>query len=52
MTFTITYTPVLLDLKLNGLSLTPVNDYSISGTTITFVTAPNNGDTLRAVYWT
>lgn len=51
--FTLSETPIendAVELFLDGLYLTPTTDYSISGTTITMVTAPALGQTLRASY--
>lgn len=50
--FTLANTPVTGSVKvfLNGLRMKPTVDYNISGTTITFVTAPATSDTLIADY--
>jgi hypothetical protein len=54
-TFTLAFTPspvASLDLYRNGLLLTQSVDYSISGSTVTFLTGaiPQTGDSLTAVY--
>lgn len=50
--FSITYTPIAnsVNVYLDGLYLTPTTDYSISNTTITMVTAPAYGQSLRVSY--
>jgi hypothetical protein len=51
--FTLANTPSVtasLHLLLDGIVLIPTTDYSISGSTITFVTAPALGQFLRATY--
>lgn len=51
--FTISQTPLegeTVDVFLDGLKQIPTTDYSISGTTITFVTAPVAGQNLRVDY--
>lgn len=54
VTFTIANTPITgsVELYLNGLWQTPggSNDYTISGSTLTYITAPATGDILRANY--
>lgn len=53
VTFTLGTAPTSLaafSLYQDGLLLEPTADYSVSGTTITMVTAPNFGQTLYAVY--
>ncbi len=37
-------------LYMNGLALSPIDDYTITGTTVSFVEAPWTGDKLRASY--
>ena len=39
-----------LQIYMNGLALTPGEDYDLMGTTVTFVEAPWPGDKLRASY--
>jgi len=50
--FTLANTPVSgsVSLYLNGVQQVPTTDYTISGSTITFVTAPFTGDYLKAIY--
>ncbi len=51
--FTLSQTPLedaAVDVYLDGLKQIPTTDYSISGTTITFVTAPSIGQILRVEY--
>jgi hypothetical protein len=51
--FTLAQTPLegeSVDVYLDGLKQIPTTDYSISGTTITFVTAPVAGQNLRVDY--
>lgn len=51
--FTLAQTPVeneAVDVYLDGLKQIPTTDYSISGTTITFVSAPVAGQNLRVDY--
>ena len=50
--FTLANTPVSGTLRVyqNGQRITLTTDYTLSGTTITFVTAPETGDILRADY--
>lgn len=51
--FTLASAPSHVLLSLNGLVLKPVDDYSISGSTITFDVAavlPESGDNLLATY--
>jgi hypothetical protein len=51
--FTLAFTPVENDavtVFLNGLFQRPTTDYSISGTTITFVTAPPVASDVRTSY--
>lgn len=50
--FTISETPIseTQNLYLNGIFQTEVSDYTLSGTTITFVTAPQTGDELTITY--
>lgn len=51
--FTLAHTPVTtasVDLTLDGIRLIYTTDYTISGATITMVTAPATGQTLQAVY--
>lgn len=49
--FTLANTPPSgIDLFQDGIYLTPTTDYSVSGTTITMVTAPATGQSLYAVY--
>lgn len=51
--FSLSQTPVendAVEIYLNGLYLTYTTDYTISGTTITMVTAPVVGQVLRASY--
>jgi hypothetical protein len=53
LVFTISQTPVqnaAVDVYLNGLKQIPTTDYSVSGTTITFVVAPVIGQSLRVDY--
>lgn len=52
VTFNLSTTPLINSLLIfvNGLYQTPIENYSVSGTTITFVAAPQVGDNLRAVY--
>ncbi|RPG97288.1 MAG: DUF4815 domain-containing protein [Candidatus Pelagibacter sp. TMED165] len=50
-TFTLSSSPSsvhLLSIKKNGLKLQPVDDFTVSGTTLTMVTAPASGATLVA----
>lgn len=54
VTFTLSLTPQeneAVHLFLDGLHLTLTTHYSISGTTITMVTAPVLGQELQAEYW-
>lgn len=53
VTFTLAHTPISGTemVFLNGQCLNPTGDYSISGGTITFVTAPATGDILRVTYF-
>lgn len=54
VTFTLSSTPVAdkaVELKLNGLTQRQGTDYTISGSTITFTTAPTTGQSVYAVYW-
>jgi hypothetical protein len=51
--FTLAETPVeneAVDVFLDGLKQIPGTDYSVSGVTITFTTAPAVGQTLRVDY--
>lgn len=50
--FTISHAPILetQNLYLNGIFQTEVSDYTLSGTTITFITAPQTGDELTISY--
>ena len=50
--FTLAFTPTTGSLHLfrNGLLQLPAIDYTLSGTTITYLVAPPNGNTLRASY--
>lgn len=51
--FTLAHTPnpaASLCLFLNGQLLTYTEDYTLSGNTITFVTAPDTGSIIRASY--
>lgn len=51
--FTLAATPLendSVDVYLDGLKQIPGTDYSVSGITITFVTAPAIGQTIRADY--
>lgn len=50
--FTISNTPIseTQNLYLNGIFQTEVRDYTLSGVTITFVTAPQTGDELTITY--
>jgi len=50
--FTISAAPIAgtLDLKLNGVRQEPTVDYSITGTAITYTTAPKSDDWHRAMY--
>lgn len=51
--FTLAQTPLenaAVDVYLDGLKQIPTTDYSVSGSTITFVTAPVVGQTLRVDY--
>ncbi len=60
-TFTTAHTPVgqrpgtsaTIDLYRNGVWQTPTNNYTFTGSTITFVSGaiPQTGDILRATYW-
>jgi len=50
--YTINFPPVLLDLKINGLSATPTTDYTVSGNTITLTSAMPVGTLIRALYFT
>lgn len=52
VTFTLANTPIAGSVKLyqNGIRLKVTTDYSISGVTITFVTAPTTGDLLLTDY--
>ncbi len=47
--FELPYAPTTLFLYLNGVLQTLGDDYTLSGTTITFVTPPVIGDTIQAV---
>lgn len=51
--FTLAQTPIendAVDVFLDGLKQLPTTDYSVSGVTITFVTAPATGQILKADY--
>lgn len=51
--FTLAQTPLenaAVDVYLDGLKQIPTTDYSVSGSTITFVVAPAIGQTLRVDY--
>lgn len=50
--FTILHTPISEtdELRLNGQTLVPDSDYTLSGTTITFTDAPQVGDTIEISY--
>jgi hypothetical protein len=53
VTFTLSETPSHSDgvyVFQDGLMLIPTTDYSVSGTTITMVTAPANGQSLLALF--
>jgi hypothetical protein len=53
VTFTLSFTPApiaSLELKLNGVFQVPTTDFTISGATITFVTAPRSYDKMTATY--
>lgn len=52
VTYTLANTPIAgsVHVYLNGIRMKTTGDYSISGTTITFVSAPQTGDTLIADY--
>ena len=52
VTFTLANTPITGSVKVfqNGIRLKVSIDYTISGTTITFVTAPTTGDTVICDY--
>jgi len=53
LVFTLAQTPVenaAVDVFLDGLKQIPGTDYSVSGITITFTTAPANGQLLRVDY--
>lgn len=51
--FTLANTPATgtAQVYLNGLLQEPTDDYTLAGTTITFVEAPQTGDKVRAIYW-
>lgn len=51
--FTLANTPIAATVQVyvNGLLQEPTDDYSLSGATVTFVTAPLLGDKVRAVYF-
>lgn len=53
VTFTLANTPVAgtLLVYLDGLYQIPTTHYSISGATITMVTAPATAQDIRAAYW-
>lgn len=50
--FELSYLPLgsSLMIYMNGLALTPEDDYSVTGTTVSFSEAPWAGDVLRASY--
>lgn len=50
--FTLANTPIAGSVKvfLNGLRMKPTTDYTVSGTTITFLIAPTTGDTILCDY--
>ena len=53
VTFTLAFTPVTtqsLELYQDGILLLQTTDYTLSGATITFTTAPAAGQSIRAVY--
>lgn len=53
VTFVLSKTPLeteSIEVFLNGLRQDPGDDYSVTGSTITFVTAPAVGQTLRVSY--
>lgn len=49
--YTVTNAPTLLMLFLNGLLQTEPGDYALVGNAITYVNAPQAGDSHSAVYW-
>lgn len=51
-TFTLANTPIAgtLEVYQNGLLLRPTTEYTISGTTVTLITAPSTGDVIMASY--
>jgi hypothetical protein len=53
VTFTVSNTPIAntLAVYLNGLFQNLVSDYTFSGVTITFITAPSSGETILTTYY-
>ena len=50
--FTLAYTPTkIMQITRDGQEVFSTEDYSISGTTVTFVNAPATGSRLKATYW-